>query len=132
MIFADTSALYALVHRRDRGHRAAKRVIEGAAETFVFSEMIEAEVLTLVRRRTDHGTATALGDALRHSALFRLVEGSPEDRDRAWEIFRGHPDKDWSFVDCHSFAVMDRLGIQTAFAFDDDFRQRGFETIPPV
>ncbi|HUP50078.1 MAG TPA: VapC toxin family PIN domain ribonuclease [Thermoanaerobaculia bacterium] len=32
-----------------------------------------------------------------------------------------------SFVDCVSFAVMDRRRIRTAFAFDRDFVETGFE-----
>lgn len=35
-----------------------------------------------------------------------------------------------SLVDCVSFEVMRRLSIPTAFAFDHDFAEAGFELIP--
>jgi predicted nucleic acid-binding protein len=38
--------------------------------------------------------------------------------------------RDVSLVDWVSFEVMRRLGIETAFAFDRDFRRHGFATIP--
>ena len=130
MIFADTGGIYAMVHRKDPQHEEAARWVASTSETFILTELVEAEVLTLVRRRTDHHTAVALGDALRSSAVFQVEPSTPEDRERAWQIFRDHVDKRWSFVDCHSFAVMERLGIETAFTTDNDFRQRGFAIVP--
>lgn len=130
MIFADTSGIYAMVHRRDPSHKAAAKLVASTKDTFILTELVEAEVLTLVRRRTDHATAVALGEALRGSVMFRIETSDPSDRERAWTIFREHDDKRWSFVDCHSFAVMERLGIELAFATDEDFRQRGLRTVP--
>lgn len=40
-------------------------------------------------------------------------------------------DKQWSFTDCTSRVVMERLGIQKVFAFDDHFRQFGTVTVVP-
>ena len=47
------------------------------------------------------------------STLIRL---EPADLQRAFQVFATFADKRWSFVDCSSFAVMERLGhaqIQT-------------------
>ena len=46
----------------------------------------------------------------------------------AYELFS---DKDWSFTDCTSKVVMERLGIQTAFTFDHHFKQFGTIAIVP-
>ena len=130
MIFADTGGIYALLHRNDPAHAATSKFVATANETFVLTELVEAEALTLVRRRTDHATAVRLGEALRTSTLFTVLEPSAHDRARAWDIFKGHADKRWSFTDCHSFAVMERLGIETALTTDGDFRQRGLRVVP--
>jgi predicted nucleic acid-binding protein len=61
----------------------------------------------------------------------------PADLELAWSIGRTFPDQDFSIVDRTSFAVMQRLGLTRAAAFDDDFaiyrfgprRDRGFEVI---
>lgn len=50
---------------------------------------------------------------------------------QAWELFRRYDDKAWSFTDCTSRVIMERLGIQRAFAFDDHFRQFGTVTVVP-
>ena len=49
----------------------------------------------------------------------------------AWQVFRRFSDKEWSFTDCTSKVVMDRLGITTAFTFDHHFRQFGAVTLVP-
>lgn len=130
MIFADTGGIYAMVHRKDPKHEAAARLVSELEGPFVLTHHVEAEVLTLVRRRTGHQRAVELGRALRASALFSIEPSTPEDRHKAWETFCGYADKNWSFVDCHSFAVMERLGIDTAFTTDSDFAQRGFRILP--
>ena len=40
-------------------------------------------------------------------------------------------DKEWSFTDCVSRAVIERLGITTAVAFDEHFRQFGTVIVVP-
>jgi predicted nucleic acid-binding protein len=47
------------------------------------------------------------------------------DVEAAWQIFAMYRDKGWSFTDCANRVVMERLGIHTAVAFDDHFRQFG-------
>ena len=39
-------------------------------------------------------------------------------------------DKDFSYVDATSFAVMGRLGIRDAFAFDGHFEQYSLNRLP--
>lgn len=36
----------------------------------------------------------------------------------------------WSYVDATSFTLMERLGIDAAFALDRHFAQRGFRVVP--
>jgi len=46
-------------------------------------------------------------------------------------LFRDYADKRWSFTDCTSKVVMERLGIRTAFAFDHHFKQFGDVKVVP-
>jgi predicted nucleic acid-binding protein len=39
-------------------------------------------------------------------------------------------DKRLSLTDCASFELMDRLGLEGAFAFDPDFRDCGYRMLP--
>ena len=49
---------------------------------------------------------------------------------RAWTLFLERPDKWYTLTDCLSFVIMRRLGIDTAVATDNHFRQEGFLTAP--
>ncbi len=53
------------------------------------------------------------------------------DEQRAKQIIRQYTDKDFSFTDATSFAVMERLGITYAFAFDRHFEQYGLAVLNP-
>lgn len=46
-------------------------------------------------------------------------------------MFSTYQDKGWSFTDCVSRVVMGRLGIDTALAFDEHFRQFGTVNVVP-
>jgi predicted nucleic acid-binding protein len=48
----------------------------------------------------------------------------------AWKIFEKHADKQHSFTDCTSLALMQAETVRTAFTFDEHFAQFGFATVP--
>ena len=56
----------------------------------------------------------------------------PEDEKKAWEIFVKYRDKTFSFTDCSSFALMERIGITEVFAFDEHFTQYGSFVVLPL
>jgi predicted nucleic acid-binding protein len=48
-------------------------------------------------------------------------------QEEAWELFKSRNNGlDWSFTDCTSFAVMQRLQIKESLTFDREFEQAGF------
>ena len=56
----------------------------------------------------------------------RVIRVRKSDEDRAKAIIFQYTDKDFSYTDALSFAVMERLRITYAFTFDADFAQYGF------
>jgi predicted nucleic acid-binding protein len=54
---------------------------------------------------------------------------TPDDEAAAREIIRKYADKTFSYTDATSFAIMERLGLRTAFAFDPHYRQYGFQVV---
>jgi len=49
----------------------------------------------------------------------------------AWRWLRRHNERAYSFVDATSFALMRRLRIRHALAFDGDFAAAGFVEVRP-
>jgi uncharacterized protein len=129
-VFADTSAVYAILDEDDASHeRAAKQFIDlsNARETLVTSNYVLLETLTLTSRRL--GLAAARDFQLRMAPLFHVhwVDEDLHARSVATLFTAGR--RRLSLVDCVSFELMRRLGLDTAFAFDEHFEQQGFRTL---
>ena len=131
LIFADTGAWYAFVDKSDAHHVAASQFVQNLTTPLVTSTYILDETVTLIKLHVGHSAAVRFGESLRQQQIARLVKITEQDEDRAWEIFVRHHDKEFSFTDCTSFALMERLQVDTAFAFDDHFRQYGRFVVVP-
>ncbi len=122
----DTSLWYAMADDRDPTHNEAVLLLATPRRPLMTTNWIFGESVTLVRGRLGHKAAVTLGARLLHRPGLRIVRAQSEDEQTAWQIFQQYGDKDFSFTDCTSFAVMRRLRISHAFAFDRHFRQMGF------
>ena len=100
------------------------------AERLVTSDYIYDELLTLLRSR-GHTDRAKDWVAQIHQRRWDIVRVSQADLRKATDVFFDFADKEWSFTDCTSRVVMERPGIQRAFAFDDHFRQFGTVTVLP-
>lgn len=131
-VFLDTGAIVALSDKHDQYHRQAVEAYGDLKKdsVFVITNYTFAETVTLVRRRVGLEQTLLLGERLMRSkrVVFHRVK-EVEERE-AWALLRKYGDKDLSFVDCTSFAIMRKNGIDAAFTFNDHFRQLGFHVIP--
>ena len=130
-LLADTSALLALVLRDDRNHEAAAAFVRAHPQArFVLSELILAEVATRIRVRAGAGRAVAVARGLLDSRRYELFFTDAELLGEALTRMDRFADKRLSLTDCSSFALMDRLAVQSAFTFDVDFRNCGYHMLP--
>ncbi len=130
----DTSAHYALADSGDAFHSVAVEFVkqlrrEGAV--LVVTNFIIAEVYGLLLLRLGRYVAfsytKSLLDGIDKGTIW-LERVTEVDEERAWEILRTYEDQDFSYVDATTFAVMERLNLTRAFAFDrhfDVFRLKG-------
>lgn len=129
-VFVDTSAWFALAYEGDPYHAAAQSFIASSPRLLTTNFIID-ETITLTLARLGYLPARALGEKLWSEELARIIYVSQSDQRTAWELFKAYDDKTFSFTDCTSFAVMERLGLEYAFAFDADFEQSGrFTQLP--
>jgi predicted nucleic acid-binding protein len=70
-------------------------------------------------------------DRLERTTRLRIAFVSAELEDEALHWLRRHDEREYSFVDSTSFAIMRSLRIQEALAFDGDFAAAGFVELRP-
>jgi hypothetical protein len=131
VIFVDTSAWFAVFSLRDAHHSIAMATVRAFREQLVTTDYVADETLTLLRARQENHRAVAFGHRVIDGQWAKIVHLDESDFAEAWKLFQQFHDKRWSFTDCASRVVMERLGIQRAFAFDDHFRQFGTVTVVP-
>jgi predicted nucleic acid-binding protein len=129
-IFVDTGAWYALVDSDDAEHAAAAAFLAANTIPLITTNFVFSETITLIRYRIGHEAARSFGQKLKESSFVRVVTVTIADEERAWEIFREYRDQDFSFVDCTSFAVIERMKLSTAFTFDRHFSVMKFAVVP--
>lgn len=129
-VFVDTGAWYALTDKRDPDHQAAVRFFQANTHSLVTTNFIFDETITLLRVRLGWKTAVEFGRKLKSSRMVTLAAVNGDDENRAWDLFLKYQDKDFSYTDCTSFTVMQRLNLDTAFSFDGHFSVMKFIVVP--
>jgi predicted nucleic acid-binding protein len=132
VIFVDSSFWIAQRLERDP-HHAMVAQLEPAYDRsrLVTSSAIVVETWTYLRRRADHRVAMRWHDrvlAAEHVAVERIDD---ELEKEAWAWLRVHDERPYSFVDATSFALMRKLRLREALAFDGDFAAAGFVELRP-
>jgi uncharacterized protein len=134
-IFVDTWAWYALVDVADSDHSLAQIANEellNRGHTFVTTNLVVAETLTLIRYHLHHAAALRFHQTLQQlvaSGLLQLVRISEEHEAAAWTIFAQYADQAFSYTDCTSFAVMRDLQLDHVFTADHHFATMGFQLV---
>lgn len=130
-MIVDTGAWYAIADRSDRHHTAASRFYleQAALGTLVTTDLIVAETCSLVSAHLGRTAMLTFWRTLRETRT-PIVMLDAIDLESAWHIVETCADQDFSFVDCTTFAVMQRLGIDEAFAFDSHFLAFRYGTKP--
>lgn len=131
MIFVDTGAWYALAVPSDVDHQQAKSFLASVDEPLITTDYIVDELLTLFTVRGEK----AKGIEWRHDVLakggVRLERVNEKDFVEALDVYELFADKEWSFTDCTSYAVIKRLRICRAFSFDHHFHQFAIVAVVP-
>jgi predicted nucleic acid-binding protein len=124
----DTSAVYALIDRDDTNHRKAVAILRSFPRrglTPVLSNSIVAESHALLLSRL--GSQVARDWLLKQ--IWPIEPVTSVDESKAREIIQHYEDKTFSYTDATSFALMERLELKEAFAFDVHFRQYGLKLL---
>ena len=129
-IFADTSALYALLDRSDRIHRAAVAAfdrIDRETSQLVTSSYVLLETVSLLQARLGLPAVRAWRDAF--YPLLDVIWIDADLHTRGMVALTAASRLDISLTDWTSFEVMRTRQIARAFAFDRHFPAQGFRLL---
>lgn len=132
MIFVDTSFLVAYTLTTDSRHADALALGGPFSRgSLVTSTIVLGETWTTLRHRIGHARTRGWVDALWALEHVRVERIDPALEEQAWTWLRAHDERPYSFVDATSFALMRKLRISEALAFDGDFAAAGFVELRP-
>jgi predicted nucleic acid-binding protein len=126
VIFIDTSAIYALADKADPNHITAYGKFEDvlkSGEMFLLHNYILLESAALLQARLGLSPAILF---LKDAKSFEVEWVDLDLHEEAEKELKRLGKRAISLVDCTSFIVMRRRGVQRAFAFDPDFKDQGF------
>lgn len=119
-VFVDTSAYYALLNDTDPHHFKAKQYTKDLVANYITSQASLSELLTLGSQRVDREDTIAFVKKIIRSGTQIILE-SEELVQSTWDIFEKVIQKDVSWVDCYSVAIMKKYHIPEIFTFDKHF-----------
>ncbi len=131
MTLLDTSAIYALASATDENHAVAKATLarlDAAGEDLLVHTYVMLESFALIHRRLGFGAAARMTDEI---SRLPQVTVDRDLHERGVGYLRRWSGERPSLVDAVSFLVMEDRGIESAFAFDEDFVKAGFEVVGP-
>src|SRR5688500_12308499 len=131
MRFVDTSFWVAMRYARDARHDPARRIWEAGPGPLITTDAVLGETWTFLRRRSGHGRAVQFLDAATRLTTLTVRHVDEEIVTEAWRWLRRRDERTYSYVDATSFAVMRRLRVRDALAFDGDFAAAGFVEVRP-
>jgi uncharacterized protein len=132
-VFVDTGGWMACADGADPAHsacRAARDATLEAGRTLVTTDFVVDETLTLIRFRLGLAAANAWWQQIDGSTRLRWERVENDRFERARNLFFQYRDKDLSFTDCTSIAVMRELKLKTVITTDRHFHQVGFDVLP--
>lgn len=130
-VFVDTSAFYAVFDAGDQDHPRAREAWVGLVdrrEPLATSNYVLVETLALLQRRRGIEPVRLFHDAVAPVLHVLWVDASVHQQAVAAWLTAGR--RQLSLVDCVSFVLMRQHGLDTAFAFDEHFREQEFDVVP--
>ncbi|OGV82598.1 MAG: hypothetical protein A3K18_08125 [Lentisphaerae bacterium RIFOXYA12_64_32] len=134
-LFVDTAGWVAAADATDPANQAVRDerdrwLADGGL--LLTTDYVCDETLTTLRFRLGLEAAERWWAQIEGSSRLRIETVDPAGLERARSIFFRYRDKDFSFTDCTSFAVMRRLRLRDVLTLDEHFRQMGFAVLPKL
>ncbi len=128
-LLVDADAFVALVCRNDSSHQRAEifqeQIIKDNFELIV-SDPAFGEAITVISQKEGLRVAVKFADEVFASPL-EIIEVDPALRKEGLDIFKKQTSKNSRFTDCINMAIMKKLGLNTIFSFDVQYKKNKFK-----
>lgn len=129
-VFADTSALLALLNDKDEHHAAAARAfrkLQARRSPLLTTSTVLVETYALLGRRLGVDAVRAFRTDF--APLLEVVWVDQTLHEAGLDLLLKQRRRQLSLVDAVSFVVMTQRRLDEAFAFDPHFEQEGFSLV---
>jgi len=129
-IFIDTSAFFAVLDKRDGNHPAADQIwqrIITSGDVLLCHNYVLIEISALLQHRLGLDAVRTFEENI--VPLLNVLWIDEQTHRSAVSALLAASRRSLSLVDCASFEVMRAAGIKTAFVFDSDFKEQGFDCL---
>lgn len=131
-VFLDTSGLIAVVNIDDQWHAQAEAVwqdLVASPAPLVTTSLVLIEIGDGLSRIDHRQLARQLRERLLASTRVEIIQITPDDEARAWELFGQRSDKEWGVTDCASMVLAQDRKVWDVFSADHHFEQAGFNIL---
>lgn len=128
--FLDTAYVQALLNRRDQHHERAKELFPRVrtAEEIWTTEAVLIEIGNALSGFDRQAAAHFIEGCYQTDNIY-VISVDTVLLERALQLYRDRPDKQWGLTDCVSFVAMQDQYLTTALTLDNHFRQAGFQVL---
>lgn len=129
-IYVDTSAIVAIINRRDVSHLGAKAQWENllsSDSTLLCSNYVIVESIAIIQRRLGIEALRVFQEDI--VPLINIEWVDEQTHCTGTTALLAAAKRELSLTDCISFSVMRRLGVKDAFTYDKHFAEEGFNCL---
>jgi predicted nucleic acid-binding protein len=130
--FVDTSALYAIIDRKDSHHLMMSGLVRQLLQSrrrLITTDYIVCEAINLANARPGNQVGERILDLIDRSSALRVEWVGSARCEATKSFYRRHSDHRYSFTDCTSFVIMRELKLSQVLTTDEHFREAGFEVL---
>lgn len=123
-IFFDASYYVSLANKNDSNHHRSisiSKTLENKPHYPFISNFIFLETVTIISQRAGRKKSILFGEYLKNK--IEIVKITDLLEQKTWELFKQIKDKDVSFVDCSTLAVLKEKNITQIVTFDHHFEK---------
>lgn len=120
-IFADSNFFVALFNSDDSLNKKAFEVadrLDDAKASLVISNFIFLEIVTVLAQRCGRAIARSAGNYLLNEPRIGVIHIDENSQASAWRLFQQVSNKNVSFVDCSTIAIIEDEALQSLLTFD--------------